>query len=70
MSEQAELLRLWHSRALIGREVYCGAENAIVHHLYDDVEGGVYLDRKIEGFSSWNISELSLSPDPQEASRT
>lgn len=49
---------------MIGREVYLGGEKAIVHHLYDDVEGGVYLDREIEGFYSWNIDSLSLSPPP------
>ncbi len=35
-------------------------ELAIIDKIYDDIPGGVRLDREIGGFKSWNLSELIL----------
>ena len=31
---------------------------AVIEGLYSDVEGGVILDRRIDGFYSWNVQDL------------
>jgi hypothetical protein len=33
-------------------------EHAHIVEFYDDIEGGVQLDRQIGGFYSWNILDL------------
>lgn len=33
---------------------------AYIKGLYSDIEGGVILDREIDGFRSWNVQDLTL----------
>lgn len=33
---------------------------AIVKGAYSDIEGGVFLDRPLSGFKSWNVCDLQL----------
>lgn len=43
---------------MIGRRVRRGRQTAVIIGMYNDIEGGVILDRYIEGFRSWNLDEL------------
>lgn len=42
----------------VGRNVQRGGIAAVVDATYSDIAGGVRLDREIEGFKSWNLSDL------------
>jgi len=37
---------------------------AYVEALYSDIEGGVRLDREVEGFVSWNAADLKFMKRP------
>lgn len=37
-----------------------GRNTARISGFYTDVKGGCYLDRKLEGFFSWNVADLVL----------
>lgn len=37
-------------------------ETAKVRLFYDDIPGGVKLDRELEGFYSWNVADLERAP--------
>jgi hypothetical protein len=45
---------------LVGRKVRRGRSTRTIIRMYDDIPGGVRLDKPIEGFVSWNITDLKL----------
>ncbi|MBD3407322.1 MAG: hypothetical protein GF411_14490 [Candidatus Lokiarchaeota archaeon] len=63
-------------RRLVGRTVRLKDETCMIRHgepgdksktakierVYDDIEGGVRLDRQLDGFYSWNIEDLEIMP--------
>lgn len=36
------------------------SKTAVITVVYRDVEGGVRLDKELEGFKSWNLKDLEL----------
>lgn len=57
----------------IGEEVHLKANPAagstVINLFYDDIEGGVRLDEKLDNHVSWNVADLGHGPAPvtQEA---
>lgn len=35
-------------------------ETAVIELFYSDVEGGVRLDKELDGFRSWNVKDFEL----------
>lgn len=46
-----------------------GAVRTVVA-LYDDIKGGVILDKPVEGFVSWNVADLRKKRSAKRATRT
>jgi hypothetical protein len=51
-------VRLREARGLVGSEL----ASAVVVAYLDGIEGGVKLDRTLDGFSCWNVRELEIAP--------
>ena len=51
-----------HRFKLIGREVMIGKCRRTIIQVYDDIIGGVIVNKEVEGFRSWNIQECKLLP--------
>ena len=49
---------------IVGRTVRLKGkkETAKIERMYSDIEGGVRLDKQIDGFWSWNIADLEVLP--------
>lgn len=49
---------------LVGRTVRLKGklQTARIKYIYSDIEGGVKLDQRLDGFWSWNIADLEVLP--------
>lgn len=50
----------WPDQSLIGVKVKRGNSVRTIAYIFKDIPGGVRLDKSIDGFVSWNLSELEI----------
>lgn len=49
---------------LLNRNDKATNETAVIELFYNDVVGGVRLDKELAGFTSWNVEDLELVENP------
>jgi len=47
---------------LIGRQVKIQGQVRTIEATYGDIVGGVRLDKRVDGFFSWNLDDCQLLP--------
>lgn len=47
------------AKAWVGKRVLCRGRKRTVVRMLPDIDGGVMLDRPVEGFTCWNVSDLT-----------
>jgi len=52
--------QMWSDKSIIGKKVSCGGQIRTVIGIYNDIRGGVILDKPVDGLKSWNLGELTI----------
>lgn len=58
--DQAELERLWQSGEIVGKRVVIKRRRRTVVSRIAVVPGAILIDRRVGGFSWWNIADARL----------